>query len=71
VYLYRGLLALGADAPAEAVPALERARGLDPEAVEPVASFYLAQALQATRQREAAIDALEVVVRDWPGTPWA
>ena len=69
VELYRGFLLLQrAEEPAAA---LERARALGGNAVEPVASYYAGIALAAADDRAAAREALERVVAEWPGTEWA
>ena len=72
VELYRGFLLLQrAEEPAAAAAALERARALGGNAVEPVASYYAGIALAAADDRAAAREALERVVAEWPGTEWA
>jgi tetratricopeptide (TPR) repeat protein len=72
VELYRGFLLLQrAEQPAAAAAALERARSLGGITVEPVASYYAGVAFAAAEDREAAREALERVVADWPGTEWA
>jgi tetratricopeptide (TPR) repeat protein len=70
--LYRGFLLLQrAEQPGAAAAALERARALGGNAVEPVASYYAGVALVAADDRAAAREALERVVAEWPGTEWA
>jgi tetratricopeptide (TPR) repeat protein len=72
VELYRGFLLLQrAEQPAAAAAALERARSLGGRSVEPVASYYAGIALAAADDRDAAREALERVVAEWPGTEWA
>jgi tetratricopeptide (TPR) repeat protein len=72
VELYRGFLLLQrAEQPGAAAAALERARALGGNAVEPVASYYAGIALVAAEDRAAAREALERVVAEWPGTEWA
>jgi tetratricopeptide (TPR) repeat protein len=69
--LYAGMLALDrGDAP-EAVRLLERARDLDADAVEPVASYYLGLAHAGARDAERAVPALERVSSVWRGTDWS
>ena len=69
--LYRGLLLLDAGRSSDGASALERARALDPAAVEPIASFHAAGAWRETGDRQRARAALERVVEEWPGTDWA
>ena len=70
-HLYRGLLLLqGADS-ASAVGALQRARDLNPLAVEPSASYYEGLALAGADQSSEAEEALQRVVELAPGTVWA
>jgi tetratricopeptide (TPR) repeat protein len=72
VELYRGFLLLQrAEEPGAAAAALERARALGGNAVEPVASYYAGIALAAAEDRAAAREALRRVVAEWPGTEWA
>jgi tetratricopeptide (TPR) repeat protein len=70
--LYRGFLLLQrSEKPAAAAAALERARSLGGNAVEPVASYYAGIALAAADDRDAAREALERVIAEWPNTEWA
>jgi tetratricopeptide (TPR) repeat protein len=69
--LYRGLLLLDAERHAEAALVLEQARSLDPDAVEPVASYYAALAWSRAHERARARSALARVVTEWPETSWA
>jgi len=70
--LYRGILLLQrAASPRAAAAALERARSAGGVAVEPVASYYAGLAFARAEDRERAREALERVVREWPGTDWA
>lgn len=74
IALYRGLLLLAdpsADRAADAASWLERARVLDANAVEPVASYYAGVGWSSADDEDRARVALERVVREWPGTPWA
>ena len=69
--LYRGLLLLERREGAAAAAALERARELDRELVEPVASYYAAVAWASAHERERAEADIDRVLREWPGTSWA
>ncbi len=69
--LYRGLTALLLEQPEAAVTALEAARRLDPNHVEPVASYYTGLARRSLGDEAAARKALERVRDEWPGTAWA
>jgi len=69
--LYSGLLLLRSGAAREAALALERARRLDAEAVEPVASYYAALAWHNQRERERARDALARTRDNDPDGPWS
>lgn len=71
VQLYRGLLLLERSENNAGIGALERARTLDPAYAEPVSSFYQGLALAELDEREEARVALQRVVDEWPGTPWA
>jgi len=71
IQLYRGLLRLQSGDAAGAAAALEHARSLDAELVEPVASFYAAQAWASAHERTRAEVDIDRVVREWPGTSWA
>lgn len=70
-WLYRGLLALEASRPSPALEALDRARRLDADAVDPVASFYAGAAASSLGRAATAREAFERVRTVWPGTPWA
>jgi len=69
--LYTGLVLLQNDQPREAALALERARNADPEAVEPMASYYAALAWHADREADRAHAALSRVRAVDPDGPWA
>lgn len=69
--LYRGMVDLGRGDTEAAVRALERARALDPHAVEPVASYYVGLALRERGEEERADAVLRGVVDRWAGTAWA
>lgn len=69
--LYQGLVALALRRSAAAAAALDAARRLDPDHVEPVASYYAGMARRELGQAEEAREALERVLREWPDTPWA
>lgn len=78
--LYSGIVALQRGEPQRAVDALERAveinantwrRRDDPEAVEPVASYYLGLALRAAGEKQRALVTLRGVADGWAGTSWA
>lgn len=69
--LYTGLVLLRRNQPREAALALERARSADPEAVEPVASYYAALAWYAERERDRARSALSRLQAVDPEGPWA
>jgi tetratricopeptide (TPR) repeat protein len=70
-HFYRGMLAYAERDWSAAVRHLEGARRLDPERVEPAASFHAAQAWRALGDEARAREALQRVSDDWPGTPWA
>lgn len=69
--LYRGLLHLQRGDAAAAASVLARARSGDSDAVHPVASFYEGRALRVARDSASARAALQRVVDQYPGTPWA
>ena len=71
VHLYSGLLLLHEAESLKAASALERARALDAQAVEPMASYYAGLAWQSARDRERAEEALRRVQEQAPGTTWA
>ena len=71
VHLYRGLLLLRQEKHREAAAELERAGTLDPDAVEPVASYYAGLAWQSAKDRARAQKALSRVQERAPGTAWA
>jgi len=70
-HLYEGLLLLQAAESSAAANSLERARGLDPAAVEPTASYYAGLAWASADERERAADALRRVEGLAPGSTWA
>ncbi len=78
--LYRGMVDLGRGDADAAVVALQRAVDInkatfqtraDPQAVEPVASYYLGVALRAAGQEKDSRDRLNEVADGWAGTDWA
>jgi tetratricopeptide (TPR) repeat protein len=78
--LYRGMVDLQRGDAQAAVVALQRAVDLnaeqfrtrsDPQAVEPVASYYLAIALRAAGKEDEANQRLREVADSWAGTDWA
>jgi tetratricopeptide (TPR) repeat protein len=69
--LYTGLVLLQRGQPREAALALERARNTNPDAVEPVASYYAALAWHADRESDRAHAALARVRAVDPDGPWA
>ncbi len=69
--LYTGLLLFERGEPREAALAFERARDLDPEAVEPAASYYGGLAWQAADERLRATQTMFRVQEAVPGTVWA
>ncbi len=70
--LYRGLTLLQEGVEnREAAAALERARQANPDAVEPVASYYEGIALANAEEADAAEDALERARETSPNSPWA
>jgi tetratricopeptide (TPR) repeat protein len=74
IALYRGLLLLTqpeAKSAAAGAAWLERARALGGADVEPVASYYAGMGWSAAQDRGRAREALQRVVREWPGTNWA
>jgi tetratricopeptide (TPR) repeat protein len=68
--LYDGLLLLQRADAREAAAALDRAR-LSDAGVEPVASFYSGLAWSSLDDRSQARAALQRVIAEAPGTPWA
>jgi len=68
--LYEGLLLLQRADAREAAAALDRARLGDP-GLEPVASFYSGLAWSSVDDRSQAREALQRVIEEAPGTPWA
>jgi tetratricopeptide (TPR) repeat protein len=71
VALYRGMLQIEAGDDAAAIASLERARALDAERVEPVASLQLAMARARTRDTKRAEAELQRVADAWRGTDWS
>ncbi len=74
IALYRGLLLLHqpeSKSAAAGAAWLERARTLGGESVEPVASFYAGVGWSTAQDRARAREALNRVIREWPGTSWA
>lgn len=78
--LYRGMVDLGRGDAEAAVVALQRAVDInaatfqtraDPQAVEPVASYYLGLALRAAGEEDRARERLHAVADTWAGTDWA
>jgi tetratricopeptide (TPR) repeat protein len=78
--LYRGMVDLGRGDAKAAVVALQRAVDInaatfqtraDPQAVEPVASYYLGLALRAAGEEDRARERLDAVAGTWAGTDWA
>jgi len=69
--LYLGMLALQRAEAAEAAARLERARLAEPQAFDPVASYYEALAAASTGERRRARERLERVLREHPDTVWA
>jgi tetratricopeptide (TPR) repeat protein len=78
--LYRGMVDLGRGDAQAAVQALQRAVDInaatfqtraDPQAVEPVASYYLGLALRAAGEEDRARERLDAVAESWAGTDWA
>jgi tetratricopeptide (TPR) repeat protein len=78
--LYRGMVDLGRGDAKAAVVALQRAVDInaatfqtraDPQAVEPVASYYLGLALRAAGEEDRARERLHAVADSWAGTDWA
>lgn len=68
---YSGLVLAQRAEHREGALALERARTSDSSLVEPAASYYAGMAWQRTEERERAIESLERVVNEYPGTVWA
>jgi tetratricopeptide (TPR) repeat protein len=68
--LYDGLLLLQRADARDAATALDRARVSD-SGVEPVASFYSGLAWSSLDDRSHAREALQRVIDEAPGTPWA
>jgi hypothetical protein len=71
VNLYRGLLLLERAEATEAAARFERARATDPDAVEPVASYYLGLAYESSNERARAEEALTRVRESSPDSVWA
>ena len=78
--LYRGMVDLSRGDAKAAVQALQRAVDInkqefetrsDPQAVEPVASYYLGIAQRAAGEEERARATLSGVADSWAGTDWA
>lgn len=70
-HLYRGLLLLQASDVAGAADALDRARRIAPDLVEPTASYYAGLAWAGADDRERARAAFDRVIEMAPGTVWA
>lgn len=71
VQLYRGLLLLHRAEATEAAARFERAMAADPDAVEPVASYYLGLAYESANERARAEEALARVRETHPDSVWA
>jgi tetratricopeptide (TPR) repeat protein len=69
--LYRGLLLLQEAELRPAAAALERARDLNPDVVEPTASYYAGLAWASAAERARAEEALQRVEGLAPGSVWA
>ena len=69
--LYTGMLLLGRGESRAAALAFERAKQLDPEAVEPAASYYGGLAWKAADERQRAAQTMARVQESVPGTVWA
>ncbi len=70
-HLYRGLLLLQQAESAQAGAALDRARALDPQGVDPIASYYAGLAWAGAEDRQRAEEALRRVEEVAPGSEWA
>jgi tetratricopeptide (TPR) repeat protein len=70
-HLYDGLILLQAAESRAAAMALDRARELAPEAVEPTASYYAGLAWASADERSRAEASLERVEQLAPGSVWA
>lgn len=70
-HLYRGLLLLQNAQSREAALALDRARAIAPNAVEPTASYYAGLAWAAAQEQERAEESLARVQQIAPGSVWA
>ncbi len=68
--LYNGMLLLQEGKRPEAIAALDRARAIDPKAVEPTASYVAGLALQNEGERTEARAAMERVIVANPSGPW-
>jgi Tfp pilus assembly protein PilF len=69
--LYLGLVLLEQARADEAAVALELAADLDPDTIDPAASYYAGRAWQIARQRDRAEGALRHAMQAAPGSPWA
>jgi Flp pilus assembly protein TadD len=69
--LYLGLVLLERTRAEEAALVLERAADLDPQTVDPAASYYAGRAWQIAKRRDRAEQELRGVMVGAPGTPWA
>ncbi len=68
--LYHGLLLLREGKRSEGIAALERAREIDPEMVEPTASYIAGLALRNEGERSQSRQAMERVIATNPSGPW-
>jgi len=69
--LYLGLLALTNAENAEAQIRLDRVRKAAPRRFDPLASYYTGVAAAAEGERRSAVESLQRVAQEHPGTPWA
>ncbi|MEE8581782.1 MAG: tetratricopeptide repeat protein, partial [Myxococcota bacterium] len=71
LHLYKGLILLQRAEAQGAAAELERARSIDPGAVEPVASYFAGLAFESIQERDRAEQALRRVSRESAGTIWS